>query len=178
MRERVFLPAGMSSTYLIGDQVPDSVDVAHGSIGDRDVGSPADWAGPAWAHLGGGGVLSNLRDLGAWDRALAAGGFLGDDARSRMVRPWIRTRGGFYGFGLRISETDYGGPLVWHAGSESNGFEASFLRFVDRGLTIVVMTNHSEEETGFAHPTAVNLARRLLEPGYRETPPYVEDQDP
>ena len=49
-----------------------------------------------------------------------------------------------YGFGWRISE-HAGQRLVWHTG-ETIGFHNAIMRFPDRHLTVVLLTNRDEAE--------------------------------
>jgi hypothetical protein len=79
--------------------------------------------------------------MAKWDAALYTDKVLKQSAREQMWTPVKLNSGAThpYGFGWEL-QTISGHKLVNHGGSLP-GFRASFLRFVDDKLTVVVLTN-------------------------------------
>ena len=138
---RIFDPLGMSGT------------VAHregaGEVRRRAYGYSAD--GKRWqrtdqsltsAVLGDGGVYASIDDLARWDAALYDDRLLSADSRRQALAPAVETGDPDvrYGFGWRIT-----GDCLWHSG-ETLGFRNVIVRFPDRRLTVVILTNRNEPE--------------------------------
>jgi CubicO group peptidase (beta-lactamase class C family) len=150
LRTRIFAPLGMHHTVAHEEGVST---VAHRAFGyserqgrwlrtDQNLTS---------AVLGDGGIYSSADDWEKWDAALS------DD---RLLRP-ESLRLAFtsatatddpsidYGFGWRIT-----GEHVWHSG-ESIGFRNAVVRFPERRLTVLVLTNRDEPGP---YPIALRIA--------------------
>lgn len=98
-----------------------------------------------------GGLLSNVSDLAKWEAALTTDTLLGDPIRRQMWMPVTLNDGTTspYGLGWELGSplVNYG-PIgrfatVGHGGSVS-GFRSEFVRFVDHGLTIVILMNSDD----------------------------------
>lgn len=174
LQTRVFEPAGMVDSYLLGEARPSHLVGAHGLVDGEAIWAPEDWRGPGWSHYGAGGVVTTLRDMKAWVGYLDECSQRPDSPCRAALAPLIETRGGYYASGVRLAETDYGGSVVYHFGSEANGHSAAFMWFPDAELTVVVLSNRLEEDRAYANRTAVALARKTLEPDYEELPFYAE----
>jgi CubicO group peptidase (beta-lactamase class C family) len=136
LRREVFMPLGMSSTRLIGP------------IGARD-GRATGYSfvngryqrGPSLSPVvegASGGLVSNVVDLAKFDRALARGDLLPASTLAKMWEPVVSEKARYgLGFGLR----PVGGRR--QAGHTGGGPSAatSFARFLDDGLTVIVLTN-------------------------------------
>jgi hypothetical protein len=82
--------------------------------------------------------LSTVLDLATWEARLRTDTILSDAIRRQM---WSRVQLGDrthpYGFGWHVA-TLGGRPVVWHGGGLP-GFSAQFLRFLDDGVTVIVL---------------------------------------
>jgi len=97
---------------------------------------------PNWPALRpSGAFLSTTMDLAKWDAVLATDKVLSDASRRQMWTPVTLNDGSSYpyGFGWMFAKVN-GHKLVHHAGGMP-GTRADFARFVDDGLTIVVIMN-------------------------------------
>ncbi|HEX2202087.1 MAG TPA: serine hydrolase domain-containing protein [Longimicrobium sp.] len=149
LRETFFVPAGMERTgYLLPGWRPG--EQAHGYRRNGEVfGTPAGqkWApdGPWWNLRGNGGILSNVGDLYRWNRALEGSRILTDSSKRKLFAPHMPENPeatSHYGYGWSVTNTTRGTKLVSHNGG--NGvFFADFRRYVDEGVTILVMSNVS-----------------------------------
>lgn len=148
LRDRIFGPLGMAGTAACRNGI--------GEISRRAYGYSAN--GERWlrtdqsltsAVLGDGGVYSSIDELAKWDAALYDDRLLSDGSRRQMFAPAAATGDPAtrYGFGWRIT-----GDSQWHSG-ETIGFRNVLVRFPDRRLTVVVLTNRNDPE-----PRALALA--------------------
>ncbi len=135
LAEKVFKPAGMHSTRTTTtEKVPN---FAQGYV-DND--SPRE--APEWAALRpSGAFLSTVLDLAKWDAALYTDNILSASTRRQMWTPVTLNDGTSYpyGFGWMFASVR-GHRLVHHPGGMP-GFRSDIARFVDDGLTIIVLMN-------------------------------------
>lgn len=111
------------------------------------------------ATLGDGGIYSNVDDMVRWDQALY-GTTLVDVATLRLATTPPALLAGAateYGFGWFVDT--YRGASRWRHTGETSGFRNAILRFPDRELTVIVLTNRSSGE-----PAAIaeRIVDRLL----------------
>ena len=150
IREKLFIPAGMKNTditdfYLI---IPNR---ASGYMHKKDVLVNAD---AMYAVRPSGGFLSTSTDMILWDKVLREKNIiLKKENWDLLWQPFIKTSDNatskeYYGFGWAINEVN-GRKVVQHGGS-NNGFRSYYTRFVNDGLSIIIMTNTDE-----ANPTAI-----------------------
>jgi CubicO group peptidase (beta-lactamase class C family) len=157
LRERIFRPLGMSGTVAHREGV---TTVGHRAFGYSDVNGV--WKctdqGPTSAVLGDGGIYSSIDDLAKWDAALCDDRLLSADSRRLAFAPATPTDDPAveYGFGWRITRES-----VWHSG-ETVGFRNVIVRFLERRLTIVILTNRN---TGEPYRTALAVAERVRHVG-------------
>jgi CubicO group peptidase (beta-lactamase class C family) len=139
LRKRIFQPLGMQETVAFEDGVS--------TLARRAFGYSA--AGDSWirtdqsltsATLGDGGIYSSIDDLAKWEAALCGEGLLRPATLRLAFAPATPTEDPAvqYGFGWRIS-----GEVRWHSG-ESLGFRNVIVRFLERRLTIIVLTNRND----------------------------------
>ena len=93
-----------------------------------------------------GSIVSTIGDMAKWDAALSSGKVL---KKSSFDLMWTAARGRNnetlpfnYGFGWFVDRY-HGHRVIQHTGG-TPGFSSAFYRFVDFGLTIVILTNHSD----------------------------------
>src|SRR5205807_2210106 len=164
MRDKLFLPAGMTNT---GFRLPawDRRRLAHGYGLDGPWGTPLDhpWAadGPYWNLRGNGGVLSTTRDLYRWHLALAGGAVLSAAARQKLFSPNLSEgthTPSHYAYGWSIAPGPTGGRVASHTGG--NGvFDTDFRRYLDDGAVLIAASNHADFS---AVAVAAHLENRLF----------------
>jgi CubicO group peptidase (beta-lactamase class C family) len=173
LRERILRPVGLTETgYVLPDW--DRTRIAHGYDGSADWGTSLDhlWAsdGPYWNLRGSGGLLSSLRDLHRWHRALRDGSVLSEESRVALFRPNIpMTKGVSYAYGWSISKTPRDTTVASHHGT--NGvFLADFRRYLDEDVVVLMFTNQATPGSAIVHP----LQQFVFGP-VPELPPPVDD---
>ena len=94
------------------------------------------------AVLGDGGIYSSIDDLAKWDAALYDERLLRKDLLKLAFTPATPTDDPKvdYGFGWRIT-----GETLWHSG-ETIGFRNVIVRYPQRHMTVVVLTNRNDPE--------------------------------
>jgi CubicO group peptidase (beta-lactamase class C family) len=141
LRERIFTPLGMTNTVA---REEDTV-VPHRAYGYtvRPAGVRRTDQSNTSATLGDGGIYSNVLDLAKWDRALERHTLVSADAqRLAWTPPTLPdTAVTEYGFGWFIGKA-HGITRQYHHG-ESRGFTNFILRYPDRRLTVVILTNRT-----------------------------------
>jgi CubicO group peptidase (beta-lactamase class C family) len=151
LHARIFEPLGMQNTLAFEAGASAVAHRAFGYSASRQSWTRTDQS-PTSATLGDGGVYSSIDDLAKWDAALC---------RGRLLRP-ASLRLAFhaatptddpavqYGFGWRIT-----GETRWHSG-ETIGFRNVIVRYLERRLTVVVLTNRNDPPP---YPTALAIAK-------------------
>jgi CubicO group peptidase (beta-lactamase class C family) len=164
LEQRVFQPLGMSTTRIINeaDIIPNR------SAGYRlDDGQlkNQEWVSPTLNTTADGSLYFSILDLAKWDAALYTDRLLKPSSLQQM---WTVARlkngkpnSGHYGFGWFV-ESDDGHRVIEHEG-QWQGFETQISRYVDDGLTVVVLTN-----LGNAEPQRIAHAVAKI---YLATPP-------
>ncbi|HET9384398.1 MAG TPA: serine hydrolase domain-containing protein [Gemmatimonadales bacterium] len=159
LRTRIFGPLGMRSSvaHVEGsDTVPRRAygySPRSGSFIQTDQSVTS-------ATLGDGGIYSNVDDLVLWDRALGGAGDQLIDRASLVeatTPPMLAGGPSEYGFGWFVDR--YRGEKRWRHTGETSGFRNAILRFPDRQLTIVILTNRS---SGEPQAIAERITDRLL----------------
>ncbi len=145
LQQRIFQPLGMSTTRIISeaDIIPNR------SAGYRLVKGEVknqEWVAPSLNTTADGSLYFSILDLAKWDAALYTERLL---KKSSLAQMWTVTplrnghpNSGHYGYGWFIEVQD-GHRLVEHEGAWQ-GFETQISRYVDDGLTVVVLTNLAE----------------------------------
>jgi len=156
LQERIFRPLGMSTTRVMSeaDIVPNrcaGYRLVNGQIKNQD------WVSPTLNTTADGALYFSIQDLAKWDAALYTEKLL---KRSSLAQMWTvaplldgKPNSGHYGFGWFI-ETNNGHRVIEHGGAWQ-GFETHIARYVDDGLTVVVLTNLEGAKPGrIAHGVA------------------------
>ncbi|HET6431151.1 serine hydrolase domain-containing protein [Dyella sp.] len=157
LKARIFAPLHMDHTLLYehhrGPAVPHraygySFIDGHWQRTDQSVTS---------ATRGDGGIYASVDDLARWDAALYDDRLLSDASRALAFSPHVSVTGepyqAQYGFGWRIT-----GETLWHSG-ESIGFRNVIVRWPQRHLTVIVLSNRNDPEP---YRTALQLAQPYL----------------
>lgn len=172
--ERIFAPLGMTTTRVISESAIVPNRAAGYSVDDKGEIVNQEWVAPTYNRCADGALYFSIRDLAAWEKALAARSFLSTASFSEWwspVRLANRTRVP-YGFGWSMSE-QRGEAVIEHGGAWQ-GFRAQIVRYPDQQLAVAVLANSAvaEVET-WAHQIA-----GLVEPKLRLRDGVAATADP
>ena len=167
--EQLLKPAGMTNTGFKTSRfrVPDwdkktvvrlyNIDEDNGPAGDRDEA--------AWFLNGPGSILTTPGDLFKWHLALLGDKILSAPAKQKLYTPVLDD----YALGWRVTTTPFG-KLIVHGGGTTVGAGAHLMRFVDRGVAVILCINNAGED--FNEPVSEALTR-LVFGGEVPMPPRV-----
>jgi CubicO group peptidase (beta-lactamase class C family) len=168
LRERIFAPLGMDGTLAYERGKNEVRDRAYGHSFEAGKWRETDQSSTS-ATLGDGGVYSSLRDMARWDSALRERSLL-NAAETEVVLAPVVVPGGppvepdgtpaAYGFGWFLNPWK-GHERAWHYG-ETVGFRTAIERFVDDGVTVIVLCNRGDVD---AAALALKAAEPYLEKG-------------
>ena len=138
LRERIFQPLGMTAA---GDRDPREIVKGRASGYDWVAGRLVNRSGDL-SELGGAGAIAcTVPDLVKWNEAIDSGKLVMPESLKAMWTPGALNDGRPTGYGLGWRIGEYRGErLIAHSGSTS-GFSASLEKFVDRNVTVIVLTN-------------------------------------
>jgi len=163
MRERIFLPLGMSDTYILDlwgvhrdEARPYTIRSGRLANARRDIQKETP------SHYG---IFTNVADMAKFDEALYGDRLLSAASRRAMWAPTPLPDGDFpYGLGWEVW-TSRGHAAQFHGGSTGT----EFLRLPDDGLAIIVLTNlGGATRLGLAHNIAKLMIPELKRPPLRE----------
>ena len=144
IREKLFIPAGMKKSCMT-DFYPIIPNRASGYMHEKDVLVNAD---AMYAVRPSGGFLSTSTDMILWDKVLREKNIILKKENWELLwQPFIKTSDNpaskeYYGFGWTIDELN-GRKVIQHGGANV-GFRSYYARFVNDGLSIIIMTNTDE----------------------------------
>jgi CubicO group peptidase (beta-lactamase class C family) len=173
LAKRVFAPAGMAGARVISeaDLVPHRAagyELIDGAVRNQS------WVAPKLNTTADGALYLTARDFLAWDAALRQRKLLAAESYREQWTP-VRLADGHtwpYGFGWFIAE-QRGSPNLEHGGSWQ-GFRAHIARYVERGLSLVVLCNLDKcDATSIVHGVA-----GLIDPTLRLPDPRRAAEDP
>jgi CubicO group peptidase (beta-lactamase class C family) len=162
LRDHVFAPSNMQNTVAYVRGRNSVVNRAFGYTKEDGRWTMTDQS-PTSATLGDGGVYSSLADLLEWDLALRRHSLLSEaEMRPALTPVRVPSRGptgpdgspADYGFGWFLNGWK-GHARMWHHG-ETVGFRTAIQRFVDDGLTVVVLCNRADID-------ALNLSLKVAD---------------
>ena len=142
LQRRIFGPLGMSTTRIINeaDIIPNRAAgyrLAGGHLKNQE------WVSPSLNTTADGSLYFSILDLAKWDASLYTERLLKPASLKQMwtVAPLRdgKPNCGQYGFGWFV-RSEKGHHVVEHEG-QWQGFETQISRYVDDGLTVVVLTN-------------------------------------
>jgi CubicO group peptidase (beta-lactamase class C family) len=140
LHDRIFAPLGMTSTVAWETGEPA---IPHRALGytETPTGYRLADQSPVSAVLGDGGIYSSVHDLAAWSRALDAHKIVGGRLHDLVWSPATLTdrAATHYGFGWFV-DRDAGDARAFHHG-ETSGFTNYIVKYLDRRLTVVILTN-------------------------------------
>lgn len=147
LKQNIFAPLGMKSTRIVSDtdivlNRSSGYEIVDGKLQNQQ------WVSPTFNATADGTMYFTIRDIEHWDRALYGETLLTAESLEKMWTPYPHQgqcpRGG-YGFGWEIHFVN-GHRVIEHDGAWQ-GFTTSFSRYVDDGLTVVVLTNLASEHS-------------------------------
>jgi CubicO group peptidase (beta-lactamase class C family) len=141
LRTRIFMPLGMRNTIAYEAGISDVAHRAYGYSLVNGIWSRTDQSTTS-AVLGDGGIYSSIDDLAKWDAALYDQRLLHSESLRAAFTPATPTDDPDvqYGFGWRIT-----GETLWHSG-ETIGFRNVIVRYPQRRMSVVVLTNRDDPE--------------------------------
>ena len=144
----------MQATVAFEDGVSTVPSRAYGYSAGGDSWTRTDQSSTS-AVLGDGGIYSSIDDLAKWDAALYDDRLLRKESRELAFTPATHTDNPSvdYAFGWRIT-----GETLWHSG-ETRGFRNVIIRYPERKLTVIVLTNRNDPEP---YSTALAIAQLFL----------------
>ena len=163
LAQHIFKPLGMSATRIISDAdiIPNrsaGYEWVKGELKNQE------WVSPTFNATADGTIYFNVLDLAKWDGALYTEKLL---KKSSLDRMWTvfplndrKPNPGKYGFAWAI-DTINGHKVIEHSGAWQ-GFTTHIARYVDDGITVVVLTNL---DAGHSHPGKIaHAVAGLIEP--------------
>jgi CubicO group peptidase (beta-lactamase class C family) len=150
IREKLFIPAGMKNSGMT-DFYPIIPNRASGYMHRKDTLVNAD---AMYAVRPSGGFLSTSTDMILWEKVLREKNIiLKKESWELLWKPFIKTSDKpesktYYGFGWLTDEMN-GRKTVEHGGANV-GFRSYYRRFINEGLSIIILTNTDE-----ANPAAI-----------------------
>jgi CubicO group peptidase (beta-lactamase class C family) len=174
LAEGVFKPTGMKTARGISeaDIIPNRASgyrMADGKVKNQE------WVSQSLNTTGDGSLYFSLKDLLAWEAAVARRSVLSAESWREILTPVKLDSGASYpyGFGWQLLERN-GQPLHQHGGVWQ-GFKTLYSRFVGDSLSIIVLANSSRSS-----PTAlVKGIAAIVNPALAEPPlAPIADSEP
>ncbi len=138
LRRNFFRPAGLRNTGFRKDFESSDPRLAVGYGGTPAAYGPEPPNAYTWGTIGAGGVVSTVRDMYLWLKALQGEKILSAAQRRKMFQPRPEPR---EGYGWHV-EADTGGIHFIHKGGGSRSFASQILYFPREDLTIVWASNN------------------------------------
>ena len=161
LNARIFRPLGMKGTVAFEDGRSVVARRAYGHRVDSSGNVRRTDQSNTSAVLGDGGIYSSTSDLAKWDRAIERHTLVGAEAQQLAWSPpkLPGTATTQYGFGWFVDQ-DHGTMRLRHHG-ESRGFTNGIVRFPEKRLTVIVLTNRTG---GRPWDIAQRIAELYLDP--------------
>ena len=165
LQERIFRPWDMRATRLISetDIIPNR---SSGYVMSGGKLQNQEWVSPTFNSTADGTLYFNVLDLAKWDEALYGTSLLKQSSLDRIWTVFPLNDGNpnpaHYGFAWDISVVN-GHKLIEHGGAWQ-GFTCVISRFVDDGLTVVVLTNFAGARPGVIAHAVAGLVNPALQP--------------
>lgn len=146
LRERIFQPLGMQTRIINERDIimhrAAGYDVVDGQYKNQE------WVSPSLNATADGSLYLTAHDLALWDMALRGEQILSTAMKQASWTPVKLNKGGSYpyGFGWAMSTMKHY-TVVEHDGAWQ-GFTTQFSRFVEPGLSIIILSNRSDALLG------------------------------
>lgn len=175
LEERIFVPLGMTMTVPGREYFPTQHRLVKLARPYRVTGSEVrSIAMPSPECNAAYGIVSTVRDLVAWSRALDSGRLVSPEQAVRLFTRNRNQRGDEVPYGLGWFVSDVAGEMIqWHYGWRVPGYGALIVRIPRRGLTFVILANSdrlvSDATLAYGNPLrsifVIEFLRRYLLPG-------------
>jgi len=176
LQQRVFGPLGMKQTRVISDKdiVPNRASGYEKAEGGALYNQT--YVSPALNRTADGSLYSTVLDLMQWDRALYGDAVLPQTTLERMWRidPHRNGQRPLYHFGYGWESNRLRDRRLVEYDGNWQGFQAVMSRYVDKKLTVILLTNLSlcrTEQLGHA-------VAGLVDPDLTPYPESIPDSDP
>jgi CubicO group peptidase (beta-lactamase class C family) len=137
LKDHIFEPLGMHDTVAYEESISTVSNRAFGHSFVDHTWTRTDQSSTS-AVLGDGGIYSSIDDLAKWDAALYDAFYAPAFVPATSTDdPKVE-----YGLGWRISR-HRGERMLWHSG-ETRGFRNVLMRFPEKRLTVVLLTNRND----------------------------------
>jgi hypothetical protein len=156
VQQNLLQPVGLSETGFWGESIRTGAPIAPTR---RKINTT-----PNWGFRGGTGMFSTTSDLYHWTRALLDYRILSKASTSQMLRAYVTTSRGGYGYGWFTSKTQKGVDDVWTAGYEDFGHNGIINAYAT-GEISVVLTNSGDISGNPARDLASQLVESVLQGG-------------
>ena len=166
LQELIFRPLGMRTTRVISesDIVPNRASgyqLENGRIRNQE------WVAPSLNTTADGSLYFSVKDLIQWARSLDQKQ-IPDSSLLRAAWTPVRLNDGGrfpYGFGWDLSP-QRGHPRIGHTGAWQ-GFKTALFRYPEFALTVIVLANLAEAETGSLAEGIAGIMEPSLQPPHR-----------
>ena len=157
MRERVFLPLGMTRTF---DRDPRNIIPLRATGYERINGAYSGRDGNLTDLMGAGTIVSTIDDMTKWEAALRGDKLLNAESKKQIWTQFTFNNGKSspYGLGWRIGDVR-GHKQIAHSG-QTAGFGAAIHRYVDDDVTVIALTNLGE--IGMGTLIALDVAKQYI----------------
>ena len=157
MRERIFIPLGMTKT---ADRDPQFVIPLRANGYEWRDNRHNGRDGNLTDLMGAGSIVSTISDMTKWEAALRGNRLLNAESKKMIWTQFTFNNGKLspYGFGWRISDVR-GHKLIGHTG-QTAGFGAAIFRYVDDDVTVIALTNLGEN--GMGSLIAADIAKQYI----------------
>ena len=155
VEEYLFGPARMEDSGFVGDKDLRRSGRASTRKGVTPPRTAADWS-RGWGNRGMGGVVTTVRDLFLWDRALRNGKLLTKEGLKALYKP---AKNG-YAYGWSVALTDSGSTKALCSG-RGQGYECWTVRFLDEDLCWFILSNRTQPTSRVSHAVEAVLTKSV-----------------
>ncbi|MEZ5426539.1 MAG: serine hydrolase domain-containing protein [Pyrinomonadaceae bacterium] len=179
VRRNFFIPAEMKTAGFQGDgDFWKNETVAHAYNGFFDNGSPQN-VRRDWDGYGSGDIVMSVEDLFNWELALRQNRVLSEAMKKKMFSPYASFRENWdYGYGWFIIKSENEPVRYYHGGGDvPRGYTASFTRYPEEKMTIIILSNTMTDEMGFLRAVKPDIENIVFGQTF-EMPPAVASNAP
>lgn len=133
LKQKIFRPLSMRNTGLDSNEVIQKHKASGYEIDAQNKLCNAKFIHMSNAYSAG-GLFSTVEDLYLLDNGLQNSSLLSNNFISQMFTP------GHFGYGYNIMKTEQNNTVIFHHGG-INGFTSSFLRLMEKNVTVIVFSN-------------------------------------
>lgn len=172
LQTNLFAPAGMKATCF---QCDAAAPLAHAYDESLDRGT-TQTAPATWQKRGAWGLSTTTADLWKWEQSLRQHKILSEAATKKLFTFHVPTneQGAGYGYGWAVQKTRRGTTIVEHDGTTFEGFNALYQRYVEDGVTVIILSNRFYSRYLTIHTVAPGLAGILSGTSFAAPPAFVK----